>query len=69
MRKGLLLIGLAMLLIGTFAESQYVYSSKVAYNGPTLTMDIYMISGIVFILLGLLFTLSSVKIPKVFVPD
>lgn len=62
----MLLIGVILLLAGVIAESMYVITNKVAYSG--LVADIYLTSGIVFILLGFTLLLASVKIPKLRVP-
>ena len=63
------LIGITLLLFGVTAESIYVVSSKVAYNGPTLTTDIYMVSGIISLLLGGILLLASVRIPEIHISD
>jgi len=69
MRKTTFLIGITLLLFGVIAESMYVVSSKVAYNGPTLTTDIYMVSGIISLLLGGILLLASVRIPEIHISD
>ena len=69
MRKTMFLIGITLLLFGVIAESTYVVSSKVAYNGPTLTTDIYMVSGIISLLLGGILLLASVRIPEIHISD
>jgi hypothetical protein len=66
MRKLMLLIGVTLLLAGIVAESMYVVASRVAYSG--LVADIYLTSGIFFILIGFILMLASVKIPKLRVP-
>jgi hypothetical protein len=69
MRKTMFLIGITLLLFGVIAESMYVVSSKVAYNGPTLTTDAYMLSGIISLLLGGILLLASVRIPEIHISD
>jgi hypothetical protein len=69
MRKTMFLIGITLLLFGVMAESMYVVSSKVAYNGPTLTADVYMLSGIILLLLGGILLLASVRIPEIHISD
>jgi hypothetical protein len=69
MRKTMFLIGITLLLFGVIAESMYVVSSKVAYNGPTLTADVYMLSGIILLLLGGILLLASVRIPEIHISD
>jgi len=69
MRKTMFLIGITLLLFGVTGESIYVVSSKVAYNGPTLTTDIYMVSGIISLLLGGILLLASVRIPEIHISD
>jgi hypothetical protein len=66
MRKLMLLIGIILLLAGVIAESMYVVASRVAYSG--LVADIYLTSGIFFIILGFVLMLASVRIPKLRVP-
>lgn len=63
------LIGVMFLLIGVIAESMYVFSSRVAYSGPTLTTDIYFVSGILFLLFGGILLFASVRIPSIRVSD
>lgn len=63
------LIGITLLLLGVIAESMYVVSSRVAYNGPTLTTDVYMLSGIISLLLGGILLLASVRIPEIWISD
>lgn len=62
----MLLIGLILLLAGVIAEAMYVITNKVAYTG--IVSDIYLTSGIFFILVGFVLMLASVKIPKLRVP-
>jgi hypothetical protein len=66
MRKLMLLIGVILLLVGVVAEAMYVITNKVAYSG--IVSDIYLTSGIFFILIGFILMLASVKIPKLRVP-
>jgi hypothetical protein len=66
MRKLMLLIGIILLLAGVTAESMYVVASRVAYSG--LVADIYLTSGIFFIILGFVLMVASVRIPKLRVP-
>jgi hypothetical protein len=62
MRKLTFLIGLILLLAGVIAESVYVTTARVAYNG--IVADIYLTSGVFFILVGFILMLAGVRIPK-----
>ena len=66
MRKLMLLIGLILLLAGVIAEAMYVITNKVAYSG--IVADAYLTGGILFIMIGFVLMLASVKIPKLRVP-
>ena len=66
MRKLMLLIGVILLLAGTIAEAMYVITNKVAYSG--IVADAYLTGGILFIMIGFVLMLASVKIPKLRVP-
>ena len=66
MRKLTLLIGVILLLAGVIAEASYITSARVAYNG--IVANIYLTSGILFILIGFMLMLASVRIPKLRVP-
>ena len=65
----MLVFGLLLLLAGVASEWMYVVSTRVAYNGPTLSMDIYLLGGIMFILFGFIIAISSVKIPEIHISD
>jgi uncharacterized membrane protein len=67
MRKIMFLFGLFLLLAGIIAESMYIYTSKVAYSSPVWS-DSYLVTGILFIIVGFILTLSSVKMAKIRVP-
>jgi drug/metabolite transporter (DMT)-like permease len=62
MRKLMLLIGVILLLAGVIAEGMYVITNRVAYSG--IVADAYLTAGILFILIGFILLLASVKIPK-----
>jgi len=64
----MVVIGAVFVLIGIAAESLYIISSKVAYNGATISANAYMFSGLFLILLGLVLTLSGARIPKIRIP-
>ena len=66
MRKLTLLIGVILLLAGVIAEALYITSARVAYSG--IVANIYLTSGILFILIGFMLMLASVRIPKLRVP-
>jgi hypothetical protein len=66
LRKLMLLIGAILLLAGVIAESLYITTARVAYNG--IVADAYLTGGVFFILIGFLLLLASVKIPKLRVP-
>lgn len=66
MRKLMLLIGVILLLAGITAEAMYVITNKVAYSG--IVADAYLTGGILFIMIGFILMLASVKIPKLRVP-
>jgi hypothetical protein len=67
LRKVTLFIGLALMLFGIISEAMYITTSNVAYSGNVVA-DSYLVMGIVFIIVGFILTLTSVKIPKVRVP-
>jgi len=62
MRKLTLLIGVILLLSGVVAEALYITTTRVAYSG--IVANIYLTSGILFILMGFMLMLASVRIPK-----
>ena len=62
MRKLALLIGVILLLAGDVAEALYITTARVAYGG--IVANIYLTSGILFILIGFMLMLASVRIPK-----
>ncbi len=62
MRKLTLLIGVILLFSGIIAEAMYITTAKVAYSG--IVANIYLTSGIFFILIGFILMLASVRIPK-----
>jgi hypothetical protein len=66
MRKLMLLMGLILLIFGVIAEAMYIIANKVAYSG--IVADEYLTGGIVFIMIGFVLMLASVKIPKLRVP-
>jgi len=68
MRRLMVLIGAVFVLLGIAAESFYITSSRVAYNGATISTNAYMISGLFLIVLGLLLTLSGARISKIRIP-
>jgi hypothetical protein len=63
----MLLIGLVLLLSGVISEAMYITTSRVAYAG-TVASNAYLVLGVLLILVGFIFTLSSAKIPKIRVP-
>ena len=63
----MLLIGIFLVLAGIFSEAMYITTSNVAYAN-TVATNSYMVLGIIAIIIGFIFTLTSVKIPKVKVP-
>jgi hypothetical protein len=67
MRKISLLIGIVLLLSGIASAAMYVTTSRVAY-ADTVATSAYLTLGILFVIVGFIFILSSVKIPKVRVP-
>jgi hypothetical protein len=67
LRKISLIIGIVLLLIGVVSEAMYITTSNVAY-GNTVVSSAYLTLGILFIIVGFIFTLSSAKIPKIHVP-
>jgi hypothetical protein len=66
MRKLMLLMGLILLTFGVIAEAMYIIANKIAYSG--IVADAYLTGGIVFIMIGFVLMLASVKIPKLRVP-
>jgi len=67
MRKVVLLIGIVLLLSGIVSEALYITTSRVAY-GNTVAANSYLLLGLLAILVGFIFTLTSVKVPKIRVP-
>ena len=63
MRKGLL-IGIVLVLIGIVSEAMYITTSNVAY-ADTVATNSYMVLGILAIIIGLIFTLTSTKMAKI----
>lgn len=63
----MLLLGIVLVLAGIVSEAVYITTSNVAYANSVATNS-YMVLGILAIIMGLIFTLTSVKIPKVKVP-
>ncbi len=66
MRKLTLLIGVILLFTGVVAEAMYIITNKVAYSG--IVADAYLTGGILFIMIGFVLMLASVRIPKLRVP-
>jgi hypothetical protein len=62
----MLLMGLILLIFGIIAEAMYIIANKVAYSG--IVADAYLTGGVVFIMVGFVLMLASVKIPKLRVP-
>jgi hypothetical protein len=62
----MLVMGLILLIFGVVAEAMYIIANKVAYSG--IVADAYLTGGIVFIMIGFVLMLASVKIPKLRVP-
>ncbi len=62
----MLLMGLILLISGVIAEATYIIANKVAYSG--IIADAYLTGGILFIMIGFILMLASVKIPKLRVP-
>lgn len=63
MRKGLL-VGIVLVLLGIVSEAWYITTSNVAYAN-TVATNSYMVLGILAIIIGLVFTLTSAKMAKV----
>ncbi len=63
----MLLTGLVLLLSGIVSEAMYITTSKVAY-ADTVVTNSYLVFGILFIIVGFIFALTSVKMPKIRVP-
>lgn len=63
----MLFLGIVLVLAGIVSEAAYITTSNVAYANSVATNS-YMVLGILAIIMGLIFTLTSVKIPKVKVP-
>ena len=62
----MLLMGVILLLSGVVAEAMYVITNKIAYSG--IVADAYLTGGILFIMIGFVLMLASVRIPKLRVP-
>ncbi len=63
----MLLTGLVLLVSGIISEAMYITTSNVAY-ADTVVTNSYLVFGLLFIIVGFIFALTSVKIPKVRVP-
>ncbi len=68
MRRLMVLIGAAFVVLGILAESLYITSAQVAYNGATTSTNEYLILGLFLIILGLVLTLSGARISKIRTP-
>jgi hypothetical protein len=67
LRKVMLLFGLVLLILGVASEAMYIATSNVAY-ASTIVSNSYLILGIILILVGFIFTLSSARMPKIRIP-
>ena len=67
MRKVMLFLGIILLLAGIVSEALYITTSGVAYNN-VIASDSYLVTGMIFIIVGFILTLSSVKMTKIRVP-
>ena len=65
MRKLMVLIGSLFVLLGIAAESLYIISARVAYQGVTISANTYMVSGLFLLIIGLILTLSGARISKI----
>jgi hypothetical protein len=65
MRKFMVLVGSLFVLLGIAAESLYVISARVAYNGVSISANTYMVTGLFLLVIGLILTLSGARIPKI----
>jgi hypothetical protein len=63
----MLLLGVILLLSGILSETLYISNSRVAYNN-VVASDSYLVTGAIFIVIGFILTLFSVKIAKIRVP-
>ena len=61
----MVLIGALFVLLGIAAESLYIISARVAYNGATISANTYMATGLFLLIVGLILTLSGARIPKI----
>jgi len=64
MGKIMLLIGIFLLFAGIFAEAMYITTSRVAYSSVVWS-DSYLVTGLLFIVVGFILMLSSVKMRKI----
>jgi hypothetical protein len=65
MRKFMVLVGSLFVLLGIAAESLYIISARVAYNGVSISANTYMVTGLFLLVIGLILTLSGARIPKI----
>jgi uncharacterized membrane protein YdcZ (DUF606 family) len=63
LKKVGLLIGIVLVLAGIVSEAMYITTSNVAYAN-TLATNSYMVLGILAIIIGLIFTVTSTKMGK-----
>ena len=65
MRNGLVAVGAILLLAGIFFEGFYFANSQTVFNGTTVSQNTYLVTGLVFIIAGLLLVWAGLEIPRI----
>ncbi len=64
MKSLIAVVGALLLIAGIVAEGLYTAGTRLAISGMTLSRNTTLISGIALILVGLLFILVALRIPR-----
>ncbi len=65
MRIGLVIVGAILLLAGIVLEGFYLANYQLNFSGTPISQNTWLVTGVVFIIAGLLFAWAAVKIPKI----
>ncbi len=65
MRTSLVIIGALLLLAGIVLEGFYIADSQFTFSGTPISENTYLVTGVVFMLAGLLLSWAGLRIPKV----
>ncbi len=64
MKSLMAVVGTLLLATGIVVESVYTTGIKLAISGTTISHTTSLVSGIVLIIVGLLFVFAALRIPK-----